>query len=275
MRYISKMGQSKSSTMGLWRPDQEAFTCAGCDIQFTCLRRRHHCRRCGEVVCQACSSHRLDLPFPDGMRSNQRVCIACYVPIKTKIYSLVISGLQNEIALISSMIEEAEMWRVCRDGVSVQSQPGVHLSSERDKKGHQVLHPKETLLFVLDQYRGGESERGKESRAPERSEGTGEHWLFHLAIESFEVKDEKIDLPVEGWSAAKIRDTVYCEYVSSRISREYWIRIWKARIFTRFINMTEALTVGRLVSPCILPDVAAKALIMAEQAYDRLPPKDE
>eukprot|EP00750_Incisomonas_marina_P026633 INCI5933.10.p1 GENE.INCI5933.10~~INCI5933.10.p1 ORF type:complete len:732 (+),score=186.41 INCI5933.10:572-2767(+) len=36
-------------------------TCVRCGLKFTTLRRRHHCRQCGNAVCNACSRQRLKL----------------------------------------------------------------------------------------------------------------------------------------------------------------------------------------------------------------------
>ncbi|XP_039490936.1 zinc finger FYVE domain-containing protein 26 homolog [Drosophila santomea] len=46
-----------------WTRDEEASHCMCCRrAAFTMLMRRHHCRRCGRVVCYACSTHRIRIP---------------------------------------------------------------------------------------------------------------------------------------------------------------------------------------------------------------------
>eukprot|EP00475_Leptophrys_vorax_P007044 TRINITY_DN1443_c0_g1_i1.p1 TRINITY_DN1443_c0_g1~~TRINITY_DN1443_c0_g1_i1.p1 ORF type:complete len:408 (-),score=90.34 TRINITY_DN1443_c0_g1_i1:487-1710(-) len=37
-----------------WVPDEERKFCSGCGLEFTLVRRRHHCRKCGEVFCKLC-----------------------------------------------------------------------------------------------------------------------------------------------------------------------------------------------------------------------------
>lgn len=46
-----------------WIRDEDATHCMCCRrAAFTMLMRRHHCRRCGRVVCFACSTHRMRIP---------------------------------------------------------------------------------------------------------------------------------------------------------------------------------------------------------------------
>ena len=45
-----------------WQPDSEMSECPICTRQFSLLFRRHHCRKCGRVVCNDCSPHRITIP---------------------------------------------------------------------------------------------------------------------------------------------------------------------------------------------------------------------
>ncbi|KAK2827845.1 hypothetical protein FQN49_007284 [Arthroderma sp. PD_2] len=45
-----------------WQPDSEVTTCPICGVTFTFWFRKHHCRKCGRVVCAACSPHRITIP---------------------------------------------------------------------------------------------------------------------------------------------------------------------------------------------------------------------
>ncbi|KXS95297.1 hypothetical protein AC578_5985 [Pseudocercospora eumusae] len=45
-----------------WQPDNEVTKCPVCDTEFSLLYRRHHCRKCGRVVCNRCSPHRITIP---------------------------------------------------------------------------------------------------------------------------------------------------------------------------------------------------------------------
>lgn len=61
----------------VWVPDSEAAVCMHCKkTQFTVLNRRHHCRKCGAVVCGPCSNKRFLLPNQSS--KPLRVCLNCY-----------------------------------------------------------------------------------------------------------------------------------------------------------------------------------------------------
>ncbi len=45
-----------------WQPDSEVSKCPICGTQFSFWYRKHHCRKCGRVVCASCSPHRITIP---------------------------------------------------------------------------------------------------------------------------------------------------------------------------------------------------------------------
>ncbi|KAI0394791.1 FYVE zinc finger-domain-containing protein [Xylariaceae sp. FL0594] len=49
-------------TVPRWQPDSEVTHCPICGALFTMLYRKHHCRKCGRVVCDRCSPHRIIIP---------------------------------------------------------------------------------------------------------------------------------------------------------------------------------------------------------------------
>lgn len=49
-------------TLPRWQPDSEVTHCPICKTQFSFWYRKHHCRKCGRVVCAACSPHRITIP---------------------------------------------------------------------------------------------------------------------------------------------------------------------------------------------------------------------
>ncbi|XP_005188258.2 zinc finger FYVE domain-containing protein 26 homolog [Musca domestica] len=53
----------QAPTRSEWVRDEEATHCMCCRRSaFSMLIRRHHCRRCGRVVCYSCSAHRMRIP---------------------------------------------------------------------------------------------------------------------------------------------------------------------------------------------------------------------
>ncbi|KAJ0174060.1 hypothetical protein K1T71_010206 [Dendrolimus kikuchii] len=69
--------QPPSEHAAVWVPDNEASICMHCKkTQFTVLNRRHHCRKCGSVVCGPCSSKRYILRGQSD--KPLRVCLQCY-----------------------------------------------------------------------------------------------------------------------------------------------------------------------------------------------------
>lgn len=58
-------------------PDMEMTACTRCDSPFTLFLRRHHCRACGQIFCQACSDQRLLLEKEYKLMTPQRVCLWC------------------------------------------------------------------------------------------------------------------------------------------------------------------------------------------------------
>uniref|UniRef100_A0A8V0YJI6 RUN and FYVE domain-containing protein 1 n=1 Tax=Gallus gallus TaxID=9031 RepID=A0A8V0YJI6_CHICK len=58
-----------------WLKDDEATHCKQCEKEFSISRRKHHCRNCGDIFCNACSSNELALPsYPKPVR----VCDTCH-----------------------------------------------------------------------------------------------------------------------------------------------------------------------------------------------------
>eukprot|EP01088_Endostelium_zonatum_P001650 TRINITY_DN1198_c1_g1_i1.p1 TRINITY_DN1198_c1_g1~~TRINITY_DN1198_c1_g1_i1.p1 ORF type:complete len:943 (-),score=204.18 TRINITY_DN1198_c1_g1_i1:147-2975(-) len=60
----------------VWVPDGSVKECMICGIGFTTLRRRHHCRKCGNIGCSNCTRFRAFLANISG-KEPQRVCSTC------------------------------------------------------------------------------------------------------------------------------------------------------------------------------------------------------
>ncbi|CAG8565108.1 14124_t:CDS:2 [Funneliformis caledonium] len=84
------------TVVGKWENDEDVHECRRCQKKFNMIFRRHHCRRCGQVVCDKCSTARVMLPLnqvlTDPSQSGEasqlsqyhRVCILCFESLDPK-----------------------------------------------------------------------------------------------------------------------------------------------------------------------------------------------
>ncbi|KAJ8374179.1 hypothetical protein SKAU_G00047590 [Synaphobranchus kaupii] len=75
-------GAPLGSKAPIWIPDLRTTMCMICTCEFTLTWRRHHCRACGKVVCQACSSHKHYLEYLKNLPA--RVCDHCFLKLQHK-----------------------------------------------------------------------------------------------------------------------------------------------------------------------------------------------
>ncbi|XP_029909445.1 FYVE, RhoGEF and PH domain-containing protein 6-like [Myripristis murdjan] len=73
-------GAPLGSKAPIWIPDPRATMCMICTCDFTLTWRRHHCRACGKVVCQSCSSNKHCLEYLKNRLA--RVCDQCFVVLQ-------------------------------------------------------------------------------------------------------------------------------------------------------------------------------------------------
>lgn len=55
----------------------DSSNCVRCNVPFTMLLRKHHCRKCGKTFCQQCSGKTMPLPEL-ALYDEVRVCESCY-----------------------------------------------------------------------------------------------------------------------------------------------------------------------------------------------------
>ncbi|KAM3608591.1 uncharacterized protein V6R79_001337 [Siganus canaliculatus] len=72
----SDIGAPLGSKAPIWIPDPRTTMCMICTCEFTLTWRRHHCRACGKVVCQSCSSNKYCLEYLKNQLA--RVCDLCF-----------------------------------------------------------------------------------------------------------------------------------------------------------------------------------------------------
>uniref|UniRef100_A0A7N6BKV1 FYVE, RhoGEF and PH domain containing 6 n=1 Tax=Anabas testudineus TaxID=64144 RepID=A0A7N6BKV1_ANATE len=70
-------GAPLGSKAPVWIPDPRTTMCMICTCEFSLTWRRHHCRACGKVVCQSCSSSKHRLEYLKNELA--RVCDQCFI----------------------------------------------------------------------------------------------------------------------------------------------------------------------------------------------------
>ncbi|KAG5671509.1 hypothetical protein PVAND_001703 [Polypedilum vanderplanki] len=58
-----------------WIPDEMTNACMQCDQKFSLIKRRHHCRACGLLLCSSCCNEKFYLYY---LKSEGRICKPCH-----------------------------------------------------------------------------------------------------------------------------------------------------------------------------------------------------
>ncbi|KAI9987748.1 hypothetical protein PInf_023792 [Phytophthora infestans] len=133
---------------GQWVPDVSVDTCMLCRTEFGFWIRRHHCRRCGAVVCDSCSGSRTKFIYkeitPDKLAEEDcRVCDAC------------IRVIDEKLALGVSRRFGKGMAAALAASESDNQQEHTATPLEPDKGGNRTVM---TMVSVLDRAEIKESE---------------------------------------------------------------------------------------------------------------------
>lgn len=160
-----------------WQPDSEASECPICKRQFSLLFRRHHCRKCGRVVCNDCSPHRITIPRqfivhpPDPSGHNQARSIVTRAPAEA-----IDLTDETDTAGLNLALGGGEKVRLCNPCVP-DPQPSPHLHPSLSRSSVTTQTPWETssgnaipsrnsndleIPQLANLYRAGLSEQGGE-----------------------------------------------------------------------------------------------------------------
>lgn len=74
---LTESERQLGKTKPYWIPDEDCTNCMLCSLKFTVINRRHHCRCCGRVLCNACCSVKRPLPYIEDPEKKQKVCEPC------------------------------------------------------------------------------------------------------------------------------------------------------------------------------------------------------
>ncbi|CAA6655996.1 unnamed protein product [Spirodela intermedia] len=67
-----------------WVPDEAVTKCTSCGTDFGAFVRRHHCRNCGDIFCDKCTSGRIALTS-DEQAQPVRVCDRCLAEVTQRL----------------------------------------------------------------------------------------------------------------------------------------------------------------------------------------------
>lgn len=146
-----------------WVADAEVGQCPCCQtVQFSMFDRRHHCRRCGRVVCAHCSPHRRlvegygDVPV--------RTCVDCYSVLRDRpevsevLPSIRLASQNGQVLWRLSL--DAQHNHIARREFSYEHAPNlalalamVHLcKDESDLVANFLLDQSSSMLATLHRY---------------------------------------------------------------------------------------------------------------------------
>lgn len=95
-----------------WHDGSECFRCRS---EFSLFNRKHHCRACGQIFCDRCSTKEIPLP-QFGIEKEVRVCDACFEKISLRTGETKV--VRNEPAASSSVkaeISQAEKEKLLKE----------------------------------------------------------------------------------------------------------------------------------------------------------------
>eukprot|EP01036_Dinobryon_divergens_P031026 gene31026-40361_t len=105
--------------MAEWESNESSTGCFLCGSSWgTFSNRRHHCRRCGKLVCEACSANRVApelISKDEKMKASnnpKRVCDSCYLIVmkkeEQKVEVVQRKQRQNELLMRSSIVANSD-----------------------------------------------------------------------------------------------------------------------------------------------------------------------
>mmetsp|Transcript_8218 Transcript_8218/g.34871 ORF Transcript_8218/g.34871 Transcript_8218/m.34871 type:complete len:1149 (-) Transcript_8218:91-3537(-) len=126
-----------------WIDERTTKSCFECGVAFSLVTRKHHCRACGRVFCQKCSSHALP-PRDDPEGPPERACDVCFASHADKAEPLRVStsSAKKRVSARSPRVPDPALSRVASERLagssptsSVSSRPASASASRRASTG--------------------------------------------------------------------------------------------------------------------------------------------
>jgi hypothetical protein len=179
----------------VWQTDSSAKQCQCCRTAFSLIKRRHHCRYCGNLVCEQCSTKRMKV---NTKKEPLRVCDHCVAQIKGE--ALPKPVLPDKM----SMTQDADSEHLKNEGFNeVESDEEPEVDHQGDGVKAVALHAFEAMMATDLAFQQGDVIWVTNQKDPGWWEGTlnGKSGVFpanYVAIEGVgpAVESVSIDIPM-------------------------------------------------------------------------------
>ena len=155
--------------------------CFRCRADFTLFKRRHHCRACGQIFCDACSSRQMYLP-QFGIEKNVRVCETCFEKTPTMAQAPPVQSkkadeeARREKELEDKFQEDLQLALALSQSVSNQNPYALREETKRP------VEPEQTSYYPSNEGLDDSVYRG--AAAPSISNDSGDDRLSDVGVDS-------------------------------------------------------------------------------------------
>ncbi|XP_030587105.1 FYVE, RhoGEF and PH domain-containing protein 6-like [Archocentrus centrarchus] len=131
-------GAPLGSKAPIWIPDKRVSMCMICTSKFTQTWRRHHCRACGKIVCQSCSTKESPLKYKK--YKCARVCDQCFQVLQEQEGEKTESiGKKNNFTLYKKQKQRPAALKEVSANTNKSSMSGyLHVSKISKKQGKRL-----------------------------------------------------------------------------------------------------------------------------------------
>uniref|UniRef100_A0A182NG39 FYVE-type domain-containing protein n=1 Tax=Anopheles dirus TaxID=7168 RepID=A0A182NG39_9DIPT len=102
-----------------WMPDNSTKFCMQCNQKFSVIKRRHHCRACGQVLCSSCCCLKAKLEYMRDVEA--RICIECDVILSIQLQQAMEADQHQQ--LLGAAMQGAAAGAAAAAGGSSSRQP--------------------------------------------------------------------------------------------------------------------------------------------------------
>ena len=141
-----------------WQPDEDTSECPICGAAFTFWYRKHHCRKCGRVVCANCSPHRITIPKHYIVHPPDAIPIIPTTPATEDIEIVDLTGEEDQESSITGdsrrqsdhAIYGGQEVRLCNPCVP-DPNPSPHMPYQMHSPTFSINHPQRHSYPLLNE----------------------------------------------------------------------------------------------------------------------------